>query len=424
MGNEQENETPGLEFKCVSIAGFKALDGEEDGVVESLVSVTGVVDNVRDVIEPGAYTKSLEVRTPKGVWHHDWKESVSKTLAIKELMPGDPELPEFLPNGRPWPDGAGALKVKTQFNLGTQRGREAYSDVMFFGDQQEWSIGYNVPVGGASRNQKSGVRTIHRLDLYEYSPVLFGAMPAARTSSVKEAQLAYKSLMGEVTTDDDTETKAEVFGTDGSERVYGYLEDGMFTKAQVTVSSTQAKKIHKVINSLVELLRETNVVDDDEEVGGMAVNDSSGGEQQAAGNAEAGGEEAGNGTGASVSELINELFADDNSVLELADDFDTAVEEQDIDTLEEVIGDILDAVDVATEDGREMSEFADLSDAIQAVMQEAESWEPAEEEPEEESDDEEVTDEEEPTEDEEKSDINKTETKSITLDELRIVLDS
>lgn len=91
MGNEEDSYN-GLEFKCVSVAGFKALDSEGDGIVESIVSVTGVVDNVRDVIAPGAYQKSLEVRTPKGVWHHDWKESVSKTLGIKELLPGDPEL--------------------------------------------------------------------------------------------------------------------------------------------------------------------------------------------------------------------------------------------------------------------------------------------------------------------------------------------
>ena len=67
---------------------------------------------------------------------------------------------------------------------------------MFFGDEQEWSIGYNVPVGGAKIDSKSGVREISTLELYEYSPVLFGAMPLARTTSVKDAQLAMKQLRG------------------------------------------------------------------------------------------------------------------------------------------------------------------------------------------------------------------------------------
>lgn len=182
-----------LEHKAVGVNGLKVIS-EQDGVIETIVSVTGIRDNVNDIILPGAYEKSLNVRTPKGVWHHNWHESVSRTESIKELMPGDALLPKTLPNGQPWPAEAGALLVKTRFNLRTTRGKDAYEDVLFFGDQQEWSIGYNVPVGGATTDSKSGVRKIHTLDLYEYSPVLFGAMPAARTSSVKQAQESYAEI--------------------------------------------------------------------------------------------------------------------------------------------------------------------------------------------------------------------------------------
>lgn len=183
-----------IEFKNVSVAGIKD-DG--DGIVETIVSVTGIVDNVRDIIKPGAYEKTLAARKPKGVWHHSWTDPVSKTLDIKELMPGDPMLPKELPNGQPWPKEAGALWVKTQFNLDGPRGVQAYSDVKFFGDEQEWSIGYNVPTGGSKVDVKSGIRNIETLDLYEYSPVLFGAMPSARTQGgVKEAQMAFKTLGG------------------------------------------------------------------------------------------------------------------------------------------------------------------------------------------------------------------------------------
>ena len=186
---------PMLEHKTVGVKGMNVVSADE-GIVETIISVTGIVDNVKDRINPGAYAKTLAKRKPKGVWSHDWDTPVSKTLDVKELLPGDPELPKTMPNGDPWPAGAGALKVKTQFNLDTQRGREAYSDVTFFAEEQEWSIGYNVPVGGAKVDQKSGVREIETLELYEYSPVLFGAMPLARTTSVKEAQLALKALKG------------------------------------------------------------------------------------------------------------------------------------------------------------------------------------------------------------------------------------
>lgn len=180
-----------IEHKAVPVGDLEVID-DEHGIVEAIVSVTGIVDEVRDLIEPGAYTKTLQRRKPKGIWGHAWDTPISKTLDAKELMPGDPELPKFDRTGAPWPAAAGALKVKTQFNLETQRGREAYADVKFFGADAEWSVGYKVPTGQAVLEQKSGqqIRRIREMDLYEYSPVLFGAMPLAATTSMKTAQQA------------------------------------------------------------------------------------------------------------------------------------------------------------------------------------------------------------------------------------------
>ncbi|WAA19822.1 capsid maturation protease [Gordonia phage Kabocha] len=194
-----------LDYKAVPIGG---VEDDGAGVVEALVAVTGIKDRVNDIILPGAFQKSLAARTPKGVWHHNIHESIARTVQIKELAPGDEGLPKQLPDGSPWPAEAGALKVKMEFNMNTQRGRDAYEDVKFFGTDQEWSIGYSVPTGGATIDRKSGgVRKISTLDLYEYSPVLFGAMPNARTVSVKSAQEANKVLLG-LNTDEGRELKA------------------------------------------------------------------------------------------------------------------------------------------------------------------------------------------------------------------------
>lgn len=187
-----------IEHKTVQVGGVSEVKDEGDGIVTAYVSITGVEDNVKDVIEPGAYTKTLKKRMPKGVWGHQWTTPTSKTLDVKELMPGDPDLPAELSDGSPWPKEAGALRIKMQFNLGTTRGREAYSDVTFFGPQQEWSIGYTVP-DGKSYKDAQGRRHIKELDLFEYSAVLFGAMSHARThnaTSVKDAQLAFKMMTG------------------------------------------------------------------------------------------------------------------------------------------------------------------------------------------------------------------------------------
>lgn len=169
-----------MDRKNVPVSSVRGLS-EADGIVEAIVSVTNVVDSVNDVIEPGAYKNTLRKRNPKGVWSHDTNIPVAKTLKVEELMPGDERLPDDLRQ-----QGAGALLVKMQFNLNTSRGRDAFHDVQFFAEEQEWSIGYSVPEGKSTMDEKSGVRFIKQLELYEYSPVIFGAAPNTRTLSVKD----------------------------------------------------------------------------------------------------------------------------------------------------------------------------------------------------------------------------------------------
>lgn len=169
-----------MEHKQVSVSSVRGVD-DVDGIVEAIVSVTNVVDSVNDVIEPGAYKATLKKRNPKVVWSHDTNIPVGKTLRVEELLPGDPRLPNDLIQ-----QSAGALLVKMQFNLNTSRGRDAFFDVQFFGPEQEWSIGYAVPEGKYRIDEKTGIRYIKQLELFEYSPVIFGAAPSTRTLSLKE----------------------------------------------------------------------------------------------------------------------------------------------------------------------------------------------------------------------------------------------
>lgn len=169
-----------MDRKNVPVSSVRGLS-EADGIVEAIVSVTNIVDSVNDIIEPGAYKNTLRKRSPKGVWSHDTNIPVAKTIKVEELLPGDERLPEDLKN-----QNAGALLVKMQFNLNTSRGRDAFYDVQFFADEQEWSIGYSVPEGKSTTDEATGVRFIKSLELYEYSPVIFGAAPSTRTLSIKE----------------------------------------------------------------------------------------------------------------------------------------------------------------------------------------------------------------------------------------------
>ncbi|MFJ6773363.1 HK97 family phage prohead protease [Kitasatospora sp. NPDC091257] len=155
---------------------------DDQGTFTTLVSITGLRDHDGDVIEPGAYARTLTEIIPKGVWSHDWNVWTARTEHVEELLPGDSRLPAALPKGQPWPAEAGALLVKGSCNLATQAGKDMYANLLFFGDQVQWSIGYQVRTAKRSK----GVRRITDLDLYEYSPVLFGANEYTSTLDLKQ----------------------------------------------------------------------------------------------------------------------------------------------------------------------------------------------------------------------------------------------
>ncbi|MGW7090094.1 HK97 family phage prohead protease [Streptomyces sp. NPDC054871] len=160
------------------------------GVVRAIYAVTGVVDEVADLIVPGGFTRTLATRRVKAAWHHEWKDPVGTVLEVEEWMPGDPRF-ATIPGGVVWPREAGALVATVQYNLRTTRGRDTYEQVKQWHENGEaqFSIGYKVTVGGASKRHDN-VRVIHDLDLYEISPVLHGAHPMTRSLEVKTASRA------------------------------------------------------------------------------------------------------------------------------------------------------------------------------------------------------------------------------------------
>lgn len=154
----------------------KADDGSgAAGIIEAVVSVFNNVDAIGDRIRPGAFTRSLARKLPKGVWGHDWETPVAKTLEARELLAGDTLLPQSLAE-------LGGLYIKAQFNLSTQRGREAFSDIEF-GIVDEFSIGYRVK--DAAFDEETGIYELLEIELYEWSPVLVGMNPATALISCK-----------------------------------------------------------------------------------------------------------------------------------------------------------------------------------------------------------------------------------------------
>lgn len=157
------------------------------GIVTAIVAVTGVVDEVADIIQPGIFGPALAKRWPKCVHHHQLEKFTGRVVAIEEWLPGDPRLPKVHQSGKPWPAAAGALVATMQFNLRTKLGAEAYEWAKFYHESNEsaWSIGYIVPKGMDVK--RGGIRIIRGIDLFEVSIVLHGAHPLTMGLEVKSA---------------------------------------------------------------------------------------------------------------------------------------------------------------------------------------------------------------------------------------------
>ena len=170
-----------IEFK--SNPGQFNID-EAQGIVECFVAGIGNKDSVGDVLVPGAFTESLKRRKPRVVWGHNWNDPIGKVLEIYEVGPGDPRLPQKMKTA-----GIGGLYARVQFNLNSEKGREAFANVAFFGHEQEWSIGYKTL--DAIHDPAIHANVLKEVELYEVSPVLHGANQLTGTISVKSDDLSF-----------------------------------------------------------------------------------------------------------------------------------------------------------------------------------------------------------------------------------------
>tara|TARA_Y100000593_G_scaffold75396_1_gene139110 strand:+ start:607 stop:1248 length:642 start_codon:yes stop_codon:yes gene_type:complete len=159
----------------------KVIDSAE-GIVEAYVNSMGVIDHDGEVIEFDAFNASIEKGGQSVAWFHDQSSPVGKVIdaAPIELAYGDDDDEDFR---------RGKLKAVMQFNLNTQRGREAFADVQF-GSVKEWSVGFRSLDDNIERlSNGENVRVIKALDWVEVSPVMRGASPDTSTIISKSATM-------------------------------------------------------------------------------------------------------------------------------------------------------------------------------------------------------------------------------------------
>jgi HK97 family phage prohead protease len=204
---------------------YKALQGqvtidEALGIVEAFVAGIGNKDSVGDIIVSGAFNESLKRRKPRVVWGHNWNEPIGKVLEIYEVPASDPRLPMKMKRA-----GIGGVYARVQFNLKSERGRQAFADVSFFGEEQEWSIGYKTLDADFDPQRQANI--LRSVELYEVSPVLHGANQLTGTISIKADEMGTKATVGQQAGTVGSRTGAPGATAQGSQDAVDHDGDGM-----------------------------------------------------------------------------------------------------------------------------------------------------------------------------------------------------
>lgn len=174
MASEKELEKESIEIKS-SIKAYQDEDEDKNyGTFEGYGSVFGNKDLGNDVIEAGAFTKSLKKRKPQNVkllYQHKSDMPIGVFDEIKEDEHG--------------------LVVKGRLALKTQAGAEAY-ELLKMGALDGLSIGFRVNPKEVSYDKRGNKRIIKEVDLMEVSLVTFPMNPQATVRSVKGEEISIR----------------------------------------------------------------------------------------------------------------------------------------------------------------------------------------------------------------------------------------
>ena len=159
---------------------FKADVVEEDGTFKGYGSVFGNVDSYGEIVAPGAFLDSLKTIAKSGdplpaLWQHRSGEPIGGYTLLEEDKRG--------------------LKVEGFLVLDDPVAKRAHL-YMQKRVVKGLSIGYYVR--DSSFDEKTGIRTLRKLDLVEISVVTFPANADAQVDSVKSARAAGKATVRQV----------------------------------------------------------------------------------------------------------------------------------------------------------------------------------------------------------------------------------
>jgi len=151
-------ETKDLDFK------FSLDEDDSKGLFTGYASIWGVIDSYSDVVEKGAFRKSIRERNPIPML---WSHSVDQPIGIISAK-----------------EDQNGLRVEGHLNLDVQKAQEVRS-LMKQGAVRGLSIGYETLKSEPGEIDKMPVRKLQEVRLWEISPVVFPACREALVADVK-----------------------------------------------------------------------------------------------------------------------------------------------------------------------------------------------------------------------------------------------
>ena len=138
---------------------IKALT--EKGAFEGYAAIFGKIDALNEIIERGAFIKTLkENKQYPLLWYHNPQDPIG-VAEVEEDEKG--------------------LKIIGQLNLDVQSAREKYALM-----KQKAIRGLSFGFKTIKDKMDGAIRKLKEINLYEISPVTFGAHPEALISSIKQ----------------------------------------------------------------------------------------------------------------------------------------------------------------------------------------------------------------------------------------------
>ena len=137
------------------------IKASAENTIEGYAAYFGNVDSYGDIIEQGAFTKTIKENNNrvKVLWQHNTNEPIGKPIQMEQDSKG--------------------LYIKAKISM-TDVGRKAM-ELMRDGVIDEMSIGYDI----IKDEFKGKNRMLKELRLWEFSPVTFAANEKARITSAK-----------------------------------------------------------------------------------------------------------------------------------------------------------------------------------------------------------------------------------------------